>query len=155
MQRLATCGLNTHLKFLPNKVQLHIHEETVNLGDKSKDHIGALRTLTSTFCNERQAKTRGKEIIYPEHRGWEIEEIIATKSEGTFGKPCSRTEMAGAGKPGYMNKARFFATKSKANTKAAWSKVMMMIRGSAGTLTAAGVVNSIPWGYLRKNFLSH
>ena len=61
--------------------------------------------------------------------------------------------MAGAGKPGYMEKARFFATKSKANTKAAWSKVMMTIWSSAGTPTSEEAVISIPWGYLLKNYL--
>ena len=136
----------------PVKVQLHIHEETVDLGDKSKDHIGALHTLTSTFCNDRQAITRGKEIIYPEHRGWELEDIV-TQSEGTFGKPRGKTEMAGAGKPGYMDKAMFFATKSKANMKAAWSKMMMTIQNPAATPTAVELVNSIPRGYWRRNFL--
>ena len=79
LQRIAACGLNAHHKFLPNKVQLHIHEETVDLGDKSKDHIGALRSLTSTFCSERRAITRGKDVTYLEHQEGELEEIVANQ----------------------------------------------------------------------------
>ena len=103
------------------------------------------------FCNEKRAITRGKEIIYLEHRGWEVGK--ATNQPGdSFGRPHDTREVIGAGKPGYMDKANFFATKSKANTKAAWSKMMMTIQNPAVTLTAVEVVNSISRGYLKKIF---
>ena len=124
LQSVAACGMPTQLKFTPNSIQLQIQNEMMELGNMKirmmmmeEDTIGRV-----DLEDIRQIPVR----------------ITSCKPEGVIQPTCNLTwelPIQDQDGPGYLEKAKSFASKSKrkaqGNTKAAIamrSKVMTTIR---------------------------